>query len=88
MAGIPRGVEMMVMSLVKMLGLDPALMMSAVDDIRKSLHNAATDMATIRRQNSAIMSHLGIAEPIGEFENERYSEQPRTLTGSGTKTGA
>jgi hypothetical protein len=70
-----KGMEMMVQSLIKMLGLDPAQMLAAIEDIRKSLHSAATDMATIRRQNQAIMSHLGIAEPVsGELSNGRARE--------------
>jgi hypothetical protein len=65
-----KGMEMMISSVIKMLGLDPVMMVNAIEDIRKSLHNAAADMATIRRQNSAIMAHLGIAEPItGELTN-------------------
>lgn len=73
---LPRGMEMMIASLVKMLGLDPALMMRSIEDIGKSLHSAAADMATIRRQNnvvmaqnSAIMSHLGISEQPGEHDD-------------------
>jgi hypothetical protein len=85
--GIPRGMEMMVQSLIKMLGLDPNLMMSIVEDIRKSLHSASTDMATIRRQNSAIMAHLGIAEPTESKADER-NEQLEQRTGSGSVNGA
>lgn len=72
---ISKGAEMMIMSLVKMLGIDPQLLMSAVENINKSLHSAASDMATIRRQNSAIMAHLGIAEPLtGDLNNERSGD--------------
>ena len=81
---IPKGVEMMIKSVIGMLGLDPRQMMSAVEDIRKSLHNAAADMATIRRQNSAIMSHLGIAEPLTEeLNNGPEPNRTALLNGSG-----
>ncbi|MEB2616593.1 hypothetical protein [Bacillus cereus] len=70
---------------IKMLGLDPSLMMNMADDIRKSLHNAATDMATIRRQNTAIMAHLGIAEPTELVTNDEQCEQ---RAGSGGLNGA
>jgi hypothetical protein len=80
---IPRGVEMMVKSLIGMLGLDPQQMMFAVEDIRKSLHNAAADMATIRRQNFAIMAHLGIADPLTETDNNGQLEH-HGLNGSGS----
>lgn len=80
---LPRGVEMMVQSLIKMLGLDPAVMMAVVEDIRKSLHSASTDMATIRRQNSAIMAHLGIAEPTESKPNEQHEQLEQRTGGSG-----
>lgn len=79
---LPRGVEMMLKSVIGMLGLDPQIMMTAVEDIRKSLHNAAADMATIRRQNIAIMAYLGIADPLNpELEHERHEG---TFNGSGS----
>lgn len=58
-----RGTQLMIQSVIKMLGLDPQRIQNSIEEIAKSLQSAATDMATIRRQNQAIMSHLGIAEP-------------------------
>lgn len=85
---IPKGVEMMISSIVKMLGINPVDTMNAVEDIRKSVHNAASDLATLRRQNSAIMSHLGIAEPLNPelTQNEQSGTEPisgKAVNGTG-----
>lgn len=73
---LPKGLELMLNSVIKMLGLDPVFMAHAVEDIRKSLHSAATDMERIRRQNSAIMSHFGIADILpGDLNNGQLSDQ-------------
>lgn len=81
---IPKGVEMMINSLVKMLGLDPVFIVKTIEGMSKSLHSAATDMAHIKRQNSAIMSHLGIAEPLsGDLHNGHETGANRSLNGGG-----
>lgn len=76
------GMEMMVKSLIKMLGLDPVKMELTIDEIRKSLSNAASDMATVRRQNTAIMAHLGIAEIIEERNNEHEKRDDHRHVGN------
>lgn len=75
---MPRGVEMMVKSLAAMLGINGDQLMLAVEDIRKSLHTAAAEMTTIRRQNLMIMAHLGIVDNSTEgLENVSGSELGR-----------
>lgn len=64
-----KGMEMMVQSLIKMVGLDPLKVQAQIEDIRKSLHTFAANSEIVRRQNSAIMAHLGIAEPTGDDSN-------------------
>jgi hypothetical protein len=77
MSEIPRGMQIMVQSLIKMLGLDPARVQNSIEDIGKSLNTAATEMATIRRQNQAIMAHLGIAETSNTELTLAGSTDPR-----------
>jgi hypothetical protein len=77
---IPRGVQLAVQALCRMLQIDPVLMLRSVENIDKSLHSVAADMATIRRQNSAIMSHLGIAETL-TTEHDNGQSTGRTLNG-------
>lgn len=60
----PSGMEMMAKSLIKMLGLDPAVIQGMVAEIGKSLHTVATNAEIIRRQNQAIMAHLGISDVV------------------------
>lgn len=65
-----KGMEMMIKSLIKMLGLDPELIMSAIEQIRGSVLNASGDIAIIRRDQLRIMEKLGI--PLTEeLDNER-----------------
>jgi hypothetical protein len=75
---INRGMQLAIQALCKMLGLSPQIMENSVVDISKSLHSTAADMATIRRQNSAIMAHLGIAEP---FEGEHDGRPDQHING-------
>lgn len=62
------GMEMMVKSLIKMLGLDPQIIQAHIEEIGKSIRMLALNSEVIRKQNSAIMSHLGIAEPLSETQ--------------------
>lgn len=77
------GMEMMVKSLVKMMGLDPVKLELVVEEIRKSLSNAAADMATIRRQNTAIMAHLGIPDITEDREHDQSTLPGRENAGAG-----
>lgn len=54
------GSEILIEKLIKMLGLDPQLIIGKVDEIRKSVSNASGDIAAIRRDQLRIMGHLGI----------------------------
>lgn len=69
------GMEIMIEKVIRMIGLDPQLVMKKVDEIRGSVNNAAGDLATIRRDQLRIMQHLGI-EPDGQSTEPR-DEQPR-----------
>jgi hypothetical protein len=55
------GTEIMISKFIKMLGLDPDLIMQKVDEIKKSVSNASGDIAAIRRDQLLIMEKLGIA---------------------------
>lgn len=80
-----RGMEMMIQSVIKMLGLDPQRVQSAIEDIGKGVNNAAADLAKIRRQNDLIIAHLGIAEE----QDDGQAEDRRQLNGgSGTAGNA
>ena len=69
------GTEILIEKLIKMLGLDPQLILSHIDGIRKSVSNASGDIAALRRDQIKIMQHLGIEQDAGP-ERERI-EGPR-----------
>lgn len=73
------GTEILIEKLIKMLGLDPQLILSHIDGIRKSVSNASGDIAALRRDQVKIMQHLGI-EPDGQRPDE--AEQ---IAGPGTR---
>lgn len=54
------GTEIMIEKLIRMLGLDPQVIIAKVEEIRKSVSNASGDIAALRRDQLLIMSHLGI----------------------------
>lgn len=64
----------MITAVIKMMGLDPKRVDGQIEDIRKSLYSFASNTEIVRRQNSAIMAHLGIPDVtetprIGEIDN-------------------
>jgi hypothetical protein len=54
------GTEIMIEKLIKMLGIDPAIILGHVAILRKSAENASGDLALIRRDQLRIMEKLGI----------------------------
>ena len=58
------GTEILVEKLIKMLGIDPQLILGKVDEIRKSVSNAAGDIAAIRRDQLRIMAHLNVPPEV------------------------
>ena len=91
---IPLGMQMAIKAFAKLFGFNPAHMIANLEIMTKSIHNGAADMAAIRRQNSAIMAHLGIAEVLnpeqtnGRPLDETAGPEHRSrLNGSG-KEGA
>lgn len=56
------GMELILKNVIKMLGLDPAVIEGHIVQIGKSVQTLAANSETLRRQNQAIMSHLGIAD--------------------------
>jgi hypothetical protein len=76
------GIEIMAEKLIKMVGLDPQLILSHIDNIRKSVFNASGDIATIRRDQLQIMQHLGIEPHDGSGTDERpaleHGDEDRT----------
>ena len=73
------GMEIMIEKVIRMIGLDPNLVMTKVDDIRKSVSNASGDLATIRRDQLRIMQHLGIESD--EQQAEPRNDERRALNG-------
>lgn len=71
------GTEIMIEKLIRMLGLDPQVIIAKVEEIRKSVSNASGDIAALRRDQLLIMSHLGITT----------SEKENAETGSGERNG-
>lgn len=66
-----RGMELMIVNVLKMLGIDPVKVQIAVDAVRVSIDNGARDLAALKTQNDqilmnqhAIMSRLGIEAEI------------------------
>jgi len=73
------GMEIMIEKVIRMIGLDPNLVLSKVDEIRKSVSNAAGDLATIRRDQLRIMQHLGIEND--EQPSNQQPDERRALNG-------
>lgn len=65
------GIEIMAEKLIKMVGLDPQLILTHIDNIRKSVFNASGDIAAIRRDQLRIMQHLGIESHDGTGTDDR-----------------
>lgn len=74
-----RGMEMAIQAIIKMIGLDPQIVETNIVAMGKSVHDAAAEMRHIRKQNSAIMAHLGIAEPL--TTEREHAERERESTG-------
>lgn len=73
------GFEMMLQSLIKILGLKKEVIEQHIMGIGDNIKRLADNSEIVRRQNSAIMSHLGIAEPIltpsNGLDHDGQSEQ-------------
>ena len=84
---IPRGFEMMLQSIIKMMGLEPAKVMSAIDGIREALQSSATDLRAIRQDQIRIMQHLGIQERTDNAVEYLGNGNSGHGTEAGSKTG-
>jgi len=91
---IPLGMQMAIKAFAKLFGFNPLQMIANLEVMTKSIHNGAADMAAIRRQNSAIMAHLGIAEVLNPEQtherplNEAAGAEPGHLPNGSGKAGA
>jgi hypothetical protein len=74
------GTEIMIEKLIKMVGIDPAIVLAHVAMIRKSAENASGDLALIRRDQLRIMEKLGIDE---HEQNDRADEPRIPINGHG-----
>lgn len=71
------GTEILIEKLIKMLGIDPQIILSQVAKIRNSAENASGDLAAIRRDQVRIMQHLGIEVEDAGYEREHFNGTPR-----------
>lgn len=80
---IPLGMQMAIKAFARLFGFNPKTMIDNLEIMTKSIHNGARDMAEIKRQNSAIMSHLGIAETLTPEQNHErpLDESPHAESG-------
>lgn len=77
------GTEILIEKLIRMLGLDPAVIIGKVEDIRKSVSTASGDIAAIRRDQLRIMSHLGIETELENGRGQGFVEIGKSLNGHG-----
>lgn len=79
-----KGLEMMMKSVIGMLGLNPVVIEEHIVGIAKSLHTIAVNSETVRRQNSAMMAHLGVPEPL--TQEQEHARDEREITGRSAGT--
>lgn len=69
---VPLGFEMMIKSVIKMLGLDPVKVMNSVEGIHAALQSSAADLRQIRENQKILMEHFGLTEwKMETSEHER-----------------